>query len=247
MSQPDFQASFTKKNYHEPYPTVSPSNPSITAAGKIVIVSGGSKGTGLAIANAFGIASASEVILVARNETTLKQVRNNLQAVCLNTRFSYWAGDITDTESMTNMFDIIRKSLGEPNILILGAAYLHSLTQGLDVPEEELDRSFDVNFKANVSLARMFLDSQKSLSGFKTIINLATVAAHTRQSNMSAYGASKGAFVTWLEHVHFENQDRLRVFNLHPSIVLTGMLKARGFRLSDWSWDKCETAFILIS
>ena len=64
---------------------VSPSNPSITAAGKIVIVSGGSEGIGLAIANAFEIASASEVILVARNETTLKQVRSSLQAVCLNT------------------------------------------------------------------------------------------------------------------------------------------------------------------
>ena len=219
----------------------------LTAAGKIVIVSGGSKGIGLAIANAFGIASASEVILVARNETTLKQIRNRLQAVCLNTRFSYWAGDITDTESMTNMFDIIRKSLGEPSILILSAAYLHSPTQGLDVPEEELDRSFDVNFKANVSLARNFLDSQEPLSGFKTIINLATVTAHTRQSDLSAYGASKGAFVTWLEHVHFEYQNRLRVFNLHPGIVLTGMFRDCGFRPSNWNWDKRETPYILIS
>ena len=247
MSQPEFQASFTRKTYHEPYPTVSPSNPSVTAAGKIVIISGGSKGVGLAIANAFGVASASEVILVARNETTLKQVRNSLQAICINTRFSYWAGDITDTESMTNMFDIVRQNLGEPNILILGAAYLHSLNQGLNVPEEELDRSFDVNFKANVSLVREFLGSQEPFSGFKTIINLATVAAHTRQSNMSAYGASKGAFVTWLEHVHFENQDRLRVLNLHPGIVSTGILRGHSFRANNWNWDKRETPFVLIS
>ena len=184
---------------------------------------------------------------MARNETTLKQVRNSLQAICINTRFSYWAGDITDTESMTNMFDIVRQNLGEPNILILGAAYLHSLNQGLNVPEEELDRSFDVNFKANVSLVREFLGSQEPLSGFKIIINLATGAAHTRQSNMSAYGASKGAFVTWLEHVHFENQDRLRVFNLHPGIVSTGILRGHSFRASNWSWDKRETSFVLIS
>ena len=94
------------------------------------------------------------------------------------------------------MFDIVRQNLKESNILILDAAYFHSLNQRLNVPEKELNRSFDVNFKANVSFVREFLGSQEPLSGFKTIINLTIVAVHTRQSNMSAYGASKETFVT---------------------------------------------------
>ena len=216
MFQLNFQTSFIKINYHEPYLTISFNNSFITTAGKIVIVNEKSKGIDLVITNAFGIAKTSEIILMARNEITLKQIKNNLQAVCLNTRFSYWADDITDIESMITMFDIIRKSLREPNILILSVAYLHSSIQGLDVPEKKLNRSFDVNFKANVSLARNFLDSQEPLSRFQIIINLTIVTAHTCQSDTSVNGSSKDAFVTWLEHVHFEN---LRRACTHPRSV----------------------------
>jgi hypothetical protein len=53
---------------------------------------------------------------------------------------------------MTMMFDAIRKNLEESNILILNADYLHTLTTELNVLEEELNRSFDVNFKVNVDL-----------------------------------------------------------------------------------------------
>ena len=126
MSQLDFQASFTRKNYHESYPTVSSCNLSITTAEKIVIVSERSKDIGLIITNAFGIARASEIILMARNKITLKQIKNNFQAFCLNNKLLYCAVDYTNIESMIIMFDIIRKNLKELSILILNAAYFHS-------------------------------------------------------------------------------------------------------------------------
>ena len=142
---------------------------------------------------------------MAWNEITLKQVRNNLQAVCFNIRFSYWAGDITDIENMIIMFDVIRKSLEKSNILIFNAAYYHSSIQRFNVFEKKLNRNFDVSFKINVSFARNFFDSQKSLSKFQIIINLTIVTVHIRQSDTSAYETNKRTFVTWLKHVHFEN------------------------------------------
>lgn len=247
MSQPDLETSFTKKSHREPYPAVSPGNPAITAVGKIVVVIGGSKDIGLAIANAFGIASASHVVLVARNSTSLISAENSLSEVCIKTTFSSWSGDITNEQSMTDMLSSVRENLGEPDILVLSAAYLHSLKMALYVPEDELKRSFDVNFTANVSLVRKFFNPLKESSRPKIIINVATMAAHVRQMHMFAYGASKGAFVNWLEHIHFENQDKLRIHNLHPGIIMTDLLKDRGFRTGDWKWDTREMSLILVT
>ena len=58
----------------------SASNPSVVAAGKIVVVKK-SKGIGFAVANAFGTASASQIVLVARNEAILKKAQKSLPAV----------------------------------------------------------------------------------------------------------------------------------------------------------------------
>ena len=63
------------------------------------------------------------------------------------------------------------------------------------------------------------------------------MAAHTRQPNMSAYGASKAALIHWLEHIHFENQDRPRVHHMHPGIIRTDLLRDRGVGADDWKWE----------
>ena len=208
MAQPDLEVSFTKK-YREPYAAVSPKNHDITAAGKIVIITRGSKGIGYTIANAFGMAKASAIVLLPRNQTDLHEAHTLLENSFVNTTFCYCPVDITDSKSTTSVFDSILVKVGEPNFLVLVAAYLHPLKAALDVSNEELDRSFDVNFKANVRLVRNFFDPMKQYSETKTLINMSTMASHTRQSQMSAYGASKAALIDWLEHIHFENQDQL--------------------------------------
>ena len=114
--------------------------------------------------------------------------------------------DITDSNAIAKVFQSIRDNLGEPNVLILYAAYLHSLKTALDLPENELNQSFEVNFKANVNLVRQFFDS-KEYDHVKIVINVSTVAAHTQQPTMSAYSASKLALIHWLEHVHVKKSD----------------------------------------
>ena len=88
MSQPDLQTSFTKNTYHQIYSEVAPDNPAITANGKIVIIAGGSKGIGHAIANAFGTANAMTVVLLARNKTDLEDAKNLLNSIFDKTLFS---------------------------------------------------------------------------------------------------------------------------------------------------------------
>lgn len=247
ISQSKFQAFFIRKNYHEFYSTVLFNSFFVTIAGKIVIISEKFKSVDFVIINAFKVANAFEIILMARNEIIFKQMKNSLQAICINIKFSYWVDDITNIKNIINMFNIVRQNLKKSNILIFGAAYLHSLNQRLNVLQKKLNRSFNVNFKVNVNFVQEFLDSQKSLSRFKIIINLTIVTTYIRQSNMSTYGTNKETFVIWLKHVHFENQNKLKVFNSHPDIVSMNTFRNYGFRANNWNWNKCQTSFVLIS
>ena len=222
---------------------MAPNNPAITAKGKIVVITGGSKGIGYAIANAFGLANASKIVLLARTRETLEEAQTLLKSIFVNTVFCYCSVDITNRKVMAGVFKSIRDTVGEPNVLILGAAYLHPLKAGLDISDEDLDRSFDVNFKANVNLVRIFFDPRTRYSETKIIINVSTVAAHMQQPNMSAYGASKAAFVHWLNHAQAEHRGVMRIHHMYPGIIRTDLLRDRGFGVGDWDWEDCKSRF----
>jgi short-subunit dehydrogenase len=165
-----------------------------------------------------------------------------LKSVCICTQFSYWVSDITNAENMIKMFNFIRKHLRKSSILILCASYLHTLKIRLDILEDELNRSFDLNFKINVNLVRKFFDSMKKNTKTKIIINMSITTAHTRQLRMFTYETSKETFITWLKHVQFENQNKLRVQNLRSSM---NMLDDFELRTNMWNWKMRKSSFII--
>jgi short-subunit dehydrogenase len=165
-----------------------------------------------------------------------------LKSVCICIQFFYWVSDITNAENMIKMFDFVRKHLRESSILILCANYHHTLKMRLDILEEELNRSFDLNFKINVNLVRKFFNSVRKKTKTKIIINMSITTIHTRQLRMSTYEASKEAFMIWLEHVQFENHDKLRVHNLHSSM---NMLDDSELRTDMWDWKMRKSSLIV--
>ena len=182
-------------------------------------------------------------MLLARTKETLKEAQTLLKSIFVNTVFCYCSVDITNRKIMADVFESIRDKVGEPNVLVLSAAYLHPLKAGLDISDEDLDRSFDVNFKANINLVRIFFDPRTQYSETKILINVSAVAAHTQQPNMSAYGASKAAFVHWLDHAQAEHLGMMRIHHMHPGIIRTDLLRDRGSGVGGWEWKNGKSRF----
>lgn len=237
MSQSYLETSFTQKTHRQIYFEVAPDNPAITADGKIVIIAEESKGIDHVIANDFETANATAVVLLARNKTDLEDAKTLLKSVFTNTVFCYCPVDITNSIVVAAVFYSICVTLGESNVLILCGAYFHLLKLTLDLSANEMDQSFEVNFKANVNLVRQFYNPEEEYNQVKILINMSVVAAHTQHFNMSAYDASKAALIYWLEHVHVENHDRLRVHHMHLDIVQTDLLQNREIDADDWDWE----------
>lgn len=63
----------TKTDHRKPYPAIDPSKPSLSAAGKNVLVTGGATGIGFAIAREFAIAGAASIVIVGRRADVLEE------------------------------------------------------------------------------------------------------------------------------------------------------------------------------
>lgn len=215
--------SFTETFHHKTYDGISPIKPSLLATGKAVVIVGGYKDIGYAVAKAYAAAKASYIILVSWNEEQLIKAQEALKTEHQSTAVHYCTTDITKEYDVIFAFEAIRDCIREPDILILCAAHLSIRKPVLDVSEDEIDRCFDFDVKGKMRLVREFLKSRTSIVQ-KVIINMSTMAAHVSQLDMSVYGAVRLAFAHQLSNVHDESCGFVRVHNVHPGITSTDLL-----------------------
>ena len=244
MSQSDLHTSFIKNIYRQIYFEMAFNNSAITVNDKIVIIVEEFKDIDRIIVNVFDTANAMTIVFLARNKTDLEDVKNLLNSIFDKIVFCYCSVNIINSNAIAKIFQSLRDNLEEPNVLILCAAHFHLLKTALELFEKELNQSFEVNFKANVNFVRQFFDSKKEYDHVKIDINMSIVTAHTQQFIMSIYDASKATLVHWLEHVHVENSDRLRVYHMHSVTVDIDLLRDRGVDVENWKWENDKSRML---
>jgi NAD(P)-dependent dehydrogenase (short-subunit alcohol dehydrogenase family) len=122
MANPTYP-SFTEIFHRSPYPYTSPSNPILSAAGKVILITGGGTGIGKAIAAALSEARASVVILLGRTEAHLKATQAELSLVT-TTKGDYFVADITDQVTVETAFSTAFHRYGKVDVLVNNAGYL---------------------------------------------------------------------------------------------------------------------------
>ena len=147
--------------------------------GKVVYISGGSRGIGLAIGRAFHEAGAN-VVVSARTERALRA-----------TGLDYRVCDLVDPGQIHQCVDDIVARFGRLDVLfnVAGINFRHAAET---FPEDKLDAILAVNVRGNFLVAQAAGEAMIRQGGGK-IVNIASL--HTRQSlaGVSAYGVSKGA------------------------------------------------------
>jgi NAD(P)-dependent dehydrogenase (short-subunit alcohol dehydrogenase family) len=220
MSTPRYP-SFTKTSHHASYPDISPSNPILSAGGKVVLITGGGTGIGKAIVTAFIEAEAAVVILVGRTEGPLKQTQAELSPTS-TTKVDYYLADITDPTAVENAFSAAIQRYSKIDVLVNNAGYLSVHTSLAKSPLDDYWRGFEINIKGPIVTTQAFL---KFAQPGATLINVSSGAAHVPYiPDFSGYSAAKLAAAKLMEYVQHENSG-LRVFNFQPGFVETNMAK----------------------
>ena len=160
-------------------------------AGRHVVVTGGSRGIGAAVARELASRGAS-VTLVGRDAARLRAVGDSL-ALAPGAKSAIFAADLTREDEAGRAMEEARANLGDPFALVNNAGAADSaafVETGTDVWR----RMLDVNLMTAVFCTRAALPAMIA-RGEGRVVNVASTAGLTGYRFVSAYTASKHALV----------------------------------------------------
>ena len=195
--------------------------------GKVVVITGASRGIGAAAAQVFAGAGA-KVALLARSGAEVDGLAAGLGADALALRC-----DVADAASVATATAAVLARWGRIDVLINNAGVIAPIARINDADSAEWGRAVDINLKGVFHGMRAVIPIMR-LQGEGTILTVSSGAAHNPLEGWSAYCASKAgaAMLTRVAHLE-EAAQGLRIMGLSPGTVATEMQVAiRASRIS---------------
>jgi 3-dehydrosphinganine reductase len=155
---------------------------------KVVLITGGSSGIGLALARRLA-AVGGRVWLLARRREVLDQALSSL--ACADGGCGVVAADVSDWEQVRAALRQVECKAGLPDLVINSAGVTHpGYVQ--DIPLEIFRQLMDVNYMGTVHVVKALLPGMIG-RGSGTIVNICSAAGFLGVFGYTAYGASKYA------------------------------------------------------
>ena len=181
---------------------------------RLAIITGGSKGLGLAMAE--GLASAgANIILVNRDQTAGNQAAESLAEMYPIKALSFTA-DVTNEKQMHEMAQFAMDNFGRIDILINNAGI--NIRGPIDeLSHEEFQRVMSVNVNG-VWLASRAVVAYMKKAEKGSIINISSTLGLVGLANRTPYASSKGAVVQMTRTLGLE----LAPFNINVNAICPG-------------------------
>lgn len=190
---------------------------------RVVVVTGGSRGLGLAIARAFGEAGA-KVAITGRSTETLRAASRVLLDCGAQVRG--YAADASNEDEMRRLADTVESDLGPATVLVNNAGVNPWRKPAQATSLEEWSAVLDVNLTGVFLGCRIFGERMLANTG-GAIINITSVAAHTGLVRTTAYCAAKGGVEAMSRSLAVEWAARgVRVNCVAPAYFETDLTKS---------------------
>jgi NAD(P)-dependent dehydrogenase (short-subunit alcohol dehydrogenase family) len=191
-------------------------------AGRVALITGGSRGIGEAIAHAYADEGA-DVAIVGRDKQALEETAEGI--ISRGRQAHVAVTDLRDISVLPELFDQAESALGEITILVANAG-VQDVSPALEVTEEAFDEQSDINLKSlfftNQEAGRRMIERGNG----GNIVNLGSTFSVVGFENFSVYCATKAGVhlltkslaIEWAKH-------RVNVNAIGPTATLTEMNK----------------------
>jgi NAD(P)-dependent dehydrogenase (short-subunit alcohol dehydrogenase family) len=203
--------------------------PKPSRSNQVVVITGGSRGLGLAIAERFARAGA-KLVLAARNVEELNRARLLLlerRAILSPDDVLLIPADLTDPDQATSLINHAIQHFGRIDVLINNAGIIE-VGPVENQPLAAYRRAMATNFFAalyttHAVLPHMLERGAKPHSIRPAIVNIASIGGKLATPHMLPYTASKFALVGFSEGLHAELRCKgIRVTTVCPGLMRTG-------------------------
>jgi uncharacterized oxidoreductase len=185
-------------------------------SGHRVLITGGAKGIGLALAKQFH-AAGNRVVLIGRDPAALLAAEQSL------------AGAQTRVADVANAADraMLAHEYGDVSVLVNNAG-IQCNGEFAQMPAAGIENEMNINFLAPALLTHAFLPHLRKHSE-SAIVNVSSVLALVPKQSASIYCASKAALHSFTRSLRWQLEGTgVRVFELMPPLVDTAMTAGRG-------------------
>jgi len=207
-------------------------------AGKNALVTGGSRGIGLAIAT--GLAQhGANIALIARNDKQLETARKKIQS---ETGKKVWtfAFDLSDTKNIGPLFEkVVCETEGIDILINCAGATVRAPAE--DIKLEDWNEVFSVNLTAILAMSQAFCRHRKHLDKGGKIINIGSLMCHGARPTTAAYASSKGGLLMLTKSLAVEwAKYNINVNAIGPGYIATDLTSAlqADKKLNEWILSK---------
>jgi 3-oxoacyl-[acyl-carrier protein] reductase/7-alpha-hydroxysteroid dehydrogenase len=191
---------------------------------KVAVITGGSRGIGLATAKAF-LKEGAKVIIAASSAANAQKAVENLRAEFPNSVVDGISPVLTDSSAVQDAFNQVKEKYGAIDILVNNAGISES-TPITAYTDELYDKVMDLNVKGAVNAIRAVTEGMIN-RGSGVILNTSSMVSVYGQPSGMAYPVSKFAVNGLTLSLARELGPKgIRVNAVAPGITETDMMKA---------------------
>lgn len=216
--------------------------------GKKIIITGGGRGLGKAMAEKF-IAEGAKVLIAGRNEQILAETADKLEC-------EYLQLDVQDTASFKEFITKADSILGGANCLVNNAGISLHESGFTDVTPDQFDSQFATNLKGPFFLTQCFIETCESANATSEIKKILFTSSETGMTvDERPYGLTKAALNSLVQGLAYRYKNKnYRINAIAPGITLSDMVgktDTEDIRLGDNRYylpeEVAEVACFLIS
>ena len=184
--------------------------------GKAAVITGASRGIGLAIARRFAHEGARVYMTGRRQEeldAAVKEVGANSHGI---------QGDVSNLRDLDRLYDVVRARSGNIDVLVVNAG-IGSFAAVGEITEEHYERTFATNVKGTVFTVQKALPL---LRNGGSVVLMGSTAATTGTPAFSVYSASKAAIRSFARNWILD----LAVRGIRVNVLVPGATMTPGWR-----------------
>jgi len=191
--------------------------------GKVIVVTGGSRGIGEAIARA-ALDAGARVVIASRKQPDLEAAATRLAAGERVLAVACHTGKESD---VANLFQTAVAKFGRVDGLVNNAATNPHFGPMIEAGEAAIDKTFEVNVKGYFFCARALVAHARQRSGGASIVNIASIMGQRAAPMQGVYGMTKAAVISMTKTLAYElGGSGIRINAIAPGLIETKFASA---------------------
>lgn len=187
-------------------------NDPLDFSGRVVLVTGGSRGIGRGIAEAF-LAAGAEVAICGRREPDTLPVAGAKSA-------SFFRSDVRDPDQVDALVGTVVKRLGRLDVLVNNAGGAPSAEAATASPRFS-EKVIQLNLTAALHCSQRANRVMQSQESGGSILNIASVSGVRPSPGTAAYGAAKAGLISLTGTLAVEWAPKVRVNAISAGLIRT--------------------------